>query len=1026
MTFAELLCHVAKLRFNDEAQVGVRVSPVMITPQEALQIPTAARAILAPNTFVAVACPGVDPWEDDRTCVAAGEHAAERATFWRNRLSPQAGDRVLYVSARRLGRAGGLQDTLFDLSESRLRQGFLEWCRSPESGCPPELAEALAQSGVAEVADARALAAFSAAVFDAVDPVRAAGDALPVLSLARDSALATNPEERLRENVRWVRAASAGDSRGVSKLSQQAAVVRRTLTEVTSGAAGDDLMTGLKTVDIGPLKLEELAAPAPKPRSASKPKPPKAPRPEPPTPPRPAPRKPTEERPSESRPRPTAQAEVGEAAPAPAPPGPGGDDPAPDAQATEGSPKEDARATSGAARAGATPAGPAAGASAQHGTAAPADPEAKPSPNRRRPAKVAAGPWTEAMHLRELGAPAPLPEGLRSLIMLALGAPPAEVLWRVGGDDPSRVLLKRPRGLGDPAAPLPPPNGLEQELGAWSAARAALIAALGGVELAVDRMLSYPFTALGAAETNTAAVAAVDAGLRLLEAASTLGAAATEWAIGLDTVCVVSATGGESMVLTPVHPLWLGQIVDRLKQAADAAAAEGPHRTVLAQELARPLATPASWPSRGRTLRPSSPAPGLLGFSTNRRAVAAREVAALTESVVRRYLSVTPHASAGLRVVIDGVDVDAVADGVIAAVAGEASQPSRVWVHASRPVAPSESAGGGPPQTYLPTPTSTEHPHVVVRVMHGEPGEAPGPSELVERYARAINTVGPASGAPVRATSSAVAIAAAAAHHSSDESTWEVLIAPRVRGAPRRGSFVLARERTASSEVVIASRDTRSAARELQGVLEAMGVADTRPKTIRSLVAALASGSTGILSMSATTERQLARLLLEHVLLDHLGDEAAVGHLTEAEQRLWLDTPRDDWGAFAVAAAPRNGRLNLVFGYGAIAGALPAEVLTAGLRRASDVLEAQAASGSFELTKDLLSAMASRSEDISLAALQEAARGGVDLSFACVVPPGHAWASGGRVGKLAVSSTLADRALLERTMMLAGRRNLQR
>jgi hypothetical protein len=68
--------------------------------------------------------------------------------------------------------------------------------------------------------------------------------------------------------------------------------------------------------------------------------------------------------------------------------------------------------------------------------------------------------------------------------------------------------------------------------------------------------------------------------------------------------------------------------------------------------------------------------------------------------------------------------------------------------------------------------------------------------------------------------------------------------------------------------------------------------------------------------------------------------------------------------------------------------------------------------------------MTSRSDEITGSSLTGAAQVGIDLSFTCVVPPGHAWTSGGRIGKALVSARVADRALLERTMMVAGRRSL--
>lgn len=298
----------------------------------------------------------------------------------------------------------------------------------------------------------------------------------------------------------------------------------------------------------------------------------------------------------------------------------------------------------------------------------------------------------------------------------------------------------------------------------------------------------------------------------------------------------------------------------------------------------------------------------------------------------------------GLRVAVDGADVDSVVEGVLSAVGTEPHPTSRVWVHAPRPVVTADS-GSGPPATYMSNPTADERPHLVVRVIHGRPEPTMTADRTVDTYARAINAVSPQQCVAVRAASGAVDLGSVGLHAASDDATWEVTIGPGVRGAARRGSFVLLREGAPTSEVVVTSRDTRSAARELQGVMESMGVADTRPKTIRALAAALASGSSGVLSLTSSTERQVASLLLEHALLERLGDDAAVVHLTDAQQRLWLGSARDDWGAFAAAAAPRNGRLTVLFGYAAIAGALQPEDLVARLTRAGEVMDTQAGLG---------------------------------------------------------------------------------
>jgi hypothetical protein len=65
--------------------------------------------------------------------------------------------------------------------------------------------------------------------------------------------------------------------------------------------------------------------------------------------------------------------------------------------------------------------------------------------------------------------------------------------------------------------------------------------------------------------------------------------------------------------------------------------------------------------------------------------------------------------SVGLRVAVDGADVDSVVEGVLSAVGTEPHPTSRVWVHAPRPVVTADS-GSGPPATYMSNPTADERP----------------------------------------------------------------------------------------------------------------------------------------------------------------------------------------------------------------------------------------------------------------------------------------------------------------------------
>ncbi|MFH1464629.1 MAG: hypothetical protein ABIO70_09605 [Pseudomonadota bacterium] len=112
MKYIELICQVAGELFDGEARVGVRLSPVHLEADEAHALVEFARRTMGDRAFVAVAVPGAAEAEGERWCFSSGGRAAEMATSWRNRVRTEVGERVLYVSATRLGEEGGLVDVL--------------------------------------------------------------------------------------------------------------------------------------------------------------------------------------------------------------------------------------------------------------------------------------------------------------------------------------------------------------------------------------------------------------------------------------------------------------------------------------------------------------------------------------------------------------------------------------------------------------------------------------------------------------------------------------------------------------------------------------------------------------------------------------------------------------------------------------------------------------------------------------------------------------------------------------------------
>jgi hypothetical protein len=259
MRYVELICEAAHAAHLNQPGLGVRLSPTSLTAQEARELAAVAPSLLGAEVYVAVAAPGAAPLEEDRVCVAPGERAAERATEWRNLLGPA--EWLLYVSAERLGRAGGLHDTLRALPSRALNEAF---ARSSRNRLPEALIAALREVDLLFTAQARALCAYEEAVGEAPEASRwaVAGERLPLLGLAADSGLAHDPVERLRGNLAWVQGASGADPRRASSAEPE----RAALAAAIRGAEGEDRAKALQGVDLGAIPTQTLSPPK-KPRA---------------------------------------------------------------------------------------------------------------------------------------------------------------------------------------------------------------------------------------------------------------------------------------------------------------------------------------------------------------------------------------------------------------------------------------------------------------------------------------------------------------------------------------------------------------------------------------------------------------------------------------------------------------------------------------------------------------------------------------------------------------------------------------
>ena len=885
MTFAELICRVAAAKFRDSARLGVRLSPVNIDGEEAEALVVAGRAILPPGTYIAVAAPGARAREDERTCISTGDRAAELATHWRNTLV--GNERILYVSARRLGRAGGLQDTLVELTDAVLRVGLLSWCES-EGILPKVLTEGLRTAGVLERADARSLCRFVAAASG--QPVSAIGALLPMLDLAADSRLDAGLAERLRANARWVKSAATGDNRGIARMDAKTVWVRQELAAAISGDAAASA-DRLHAVDLGVLSNEELASDTPKttrsPRQKREPEPTPGKR---------------LVAPGKTRSRAPVARPVRPVAPVEQEPGddaqdgePGGGEPVePDAgESVEPDAGEPVEPDAGeSVRLGEEPTAPSSPGSAEGDTPSP---RVRQSGQRPR-SRGLAGPWTTLMHQEERGTPAPLPDGVVRLVGAVLDGDGAGLIWCVAGA-PGSALRGLPKILRDPDRQAE--AALDASLLAeWRAVRAELIAALGGAA-ALPALSQAPYSMLGDDKLAGPVASLVEASQYLLEAAAGGGAVGLQQALSLDTATLTSTTGERLVLLAPTHPLVLGSLAARLPGMARAAALKGPARSMLAEQIDRPLVLPARLPYPGGDL-PWTPSPMVTPIY-GELSVDDPALCGAVSEVCAGLCRLQPHARLGLTVAA-AEGGSSVAQGVAQALSLDEDM-ARATVYCAENVILND-AGEALVQSgrlRLEPLDAGVRPHLWVRSSgEGEPAFVASTGHALGLQWRNAEQGG---------------IDLAAAQPPRDAATWTLVSGSSLRGAPPRPAFVLSRGASSGSVFAVISGDPRGAARALTPTYKALGVERLTPKTIENLTRDLATGAAGLVSLGPSPDGRIASLLIELVVADALGEDAVVAGLMGVPLRVLLGVPT---GAFCLGATLTSTGVRLAFGVGLI------------------------------------------------------------------------------------------------------------
>ena len=968
MKYTTLIIEVAHQRlFGSTAagasgRLGVRLSPLDIDAAEAIQLAEEARRLLPPEAFVAIAAPHAALIDEPRLFVSDGEATAARATQWRNAL--REGEALLFISARRLGRAGGLEDTLEALDEEALRSVALELA-ARDGALPAAALRGLRSADVLTRVPVRAVCAFLAAT--ANKGLAAVGDALPLLNLARDTRIAEETEARITHNARWVRAATSGTGRQSIALTDLGLSVRQALRDAVD-LADDARLERLRSTDLGVLSLSELTRDQQRTTRASKNTPsltslaqaadrgsPKPPRPATPVSRRakdtgaaaPSPqRRPTARGPAPIKPSPGHQATEGDASdgwrsspppvdrelregPADAPDGepsqiaplinregvdtlsshagdappqheaheaaspdepdeplpthdvpqaasPGEpDEPLPTHDvpqtASPGEPNEplptppltpDPPTPWGAVPPDATdePTIEHAAPPPRHDAAPPAstEPAAAVPPPPRRAKRREPGPWTPELHAAALGVPQTPPSGLLAMLRASLAGDGLGLLWRVS-TRVETVLEQIPKGL----LPATTTGDRAQDLSgfpAWSAARASLLELLD--DDPAPGLLGTPYSALGGRAAAAAARALVAAGKSLLSEAASRGPDAMWDALRLETLTVTSARGEEIVCLSPLHPVLLTQLVQRLDGLAVAAAARPLAQRLRAQHIDRPPLVPSLWEGELIDALPWMPSPrwapcyGAL-------VTAHTTVATAAQAVARAMLHLRPHARSCLQV-IAADDAQEVIDGLAPLL--DEDMYGAVVVHTRHAVeVPDNDEPGRDVQI---EPLTEESPgHLIVR--RARPADSPSaPPAGMETWT------------PHPWRSATAGAQRLATLPTAGRATWTLVVGERLTSPPPKGTFVLARGYMLDEEIVVLGSDVRPICAPLEPVFDVAGLADPRPKEQERRAKELARLNAGLLTLGASPGIDPSAALAEAVARGELSDAAAFGHLS--------------------------------------------------------------------------------------------------------------------------------------------------
>ncbi|MBM4292917.1 MAG: hypothetical protein FJ138_17120, partial [Deltaproteobacteria bacterium] len=478
-------------------------------------------------------------------------------------------------------------------------------------------------------------------------------------------------------------------------------------------------------------------------------------------------------------------------------------------------------------------------------------------------------------------------------------------------------------------------------------------------EEAVTRLVSAPLAALSASQRLTEALQG------LLAAQVTLYARAEELlrrgAEGADEglahatlnaeVLLICDEGGapQLALLSPLHPLALGQTLTRLEQL-EALPGNSPARRLLARALSEALLAPQLWRPNGG-VAPLSLAQherGLMVYEAAPEALLDRDQAAAGRLLLQKHLALYPFGLRGLSVAVRGECGGGLVNGLAEAWAEahtDLSAPATLTVHLERHLTGPLDKGpiemislGALRLAPLPRAASGYAAHIELvvsrearasdteRLPQLTPQLNPGATASRTRFKieeHGLHTVTAVTG--LRGVEQVERLAALARGYEprgalthveegvklsalfpappAQDGSWQVALAASLSRVPTKEMKLLLHERLENCAVAVLAKTTRSAIRDLAPHLRRLGVMDERSSQLETLAARLARfGQLGLTSLTRGGEQLVTAALLALALRvqrkRNVGFSAA---LVGASLRAFLSVEeRDLPGSFAL------------------------------------------------------------------------------------------------------------------------------